>query len=288
MTTIQENANNIVIAPTTTGAQIAGKVVWWELSGPVSKTEWDAQLRPVFGDGYESPTPRARKRLERALNAVAPREGLVRPAAKGGFVLVLEGEDAKGENEYINDLRVWTEKTPDGADQLRTDDYEHPLWAGVREGWEKSFDVLATPDVSVLLTGFAAECSAVPLRTTGGMYFIPASKLAVWEAMAQRVREVSSHSFIDLPCHNDSTAIESALKAIRLEAEEALEKIEKKLDSGAMNRRGYKGREKDLEDLGQKLLRYERDLGVTLDDLKAKTRGLKVEVATNLLEDMDL
>jgi len=273
--------DRLQIADEAISTDIAGRVVWWELSGLTDADRWNGAVC----EDARAPLASDKMRLERALRDAVGRskEILIRPT-KVGLALVRERQDQR--NEYEQECSVWLNEN----DGVECSDTEHPLWPQIQESWATYRAALATRDVSVALCRAAKAMMAVPLRPAGGMYFIPASQLPQWDQLAATAQEVGAHNFFDLPCHTQATATKAVLAAIRAEAEEALRAQEVKISEKdrKMNSAGWRARNKDLLQLQDKLETYERALGSSLEDLRAKTKGLRREVAVNLLDEVEL
>lgn len=280
-------SKNIIIAPETDSAPLAGKVVWWDLSGSVPLHTFNEALTAAgFGEAWHAAQPRLGLRLERSLKRVAARDELVRPArAQDGMVLVGEGADADGRNSYEVGLRVWV--TPlTGGEELHFSDPDHPKVEAIREAFAHYSNTLTSRDISAWLTAAVRTVRAVALRANGGYYFVPVVHLGLWERVLDVVRSCTHHEFYDLPAHTQATAIRSVLKAIEAEAEAAIAGVESKLQGG-MSRRGLRGRESELETLTKKLMDYETSLGVTLGAVRERADKLKNAVAEQLLLEDD-
>jgi hypothetical protein len=283
-TTTVKRAADIVVAPEQEGAALAGKVVWWDLSGEVMLDTFNGL---GLGDGLTARRPTQGNRLERAVKAAADRTEIVRPSHEGGLRIVREGVDEEGHDTYEAGLRVWIASDSTGAEVLRFSDPDHPKVPVIRERFAHFTQHLTSRDVSAWLTTVAVKSvAAVGLRSTGGYYFIPASHLGQWETIVAAVQSVTHHEFYDLPAHTKATAIKSVLKAIEAEAVAALDTIDERI-AGGLSRRGLRGRETELEALTRKLMAYEKSLGVTLGAVRERADKLKSAVAMELLQDDD-
>jgi hypothetical protein len=274
-----------IAASSTADSDLAGKVIWWSLSGDVRISEINAALDDAgLPEEYRLKQPSSGKRIERTLKQVAFKGQIVRPGKKGGYVLISEGQDAGGDNAYSQELRVWTE-VQDMTEVLCLSDEAHSKADIVREVFAHHSEVVATPDVSNWLSTFVIKnVSAVSLRNTGGYYFIPSGDLPLWGKIQRVLEQVSQHEIYDLPAHTKATAMRAVMKAVMEEAELALSLVAEAAETN-MNRRGIASRSDELDALTEKLIKYEDILGVTLGVLKDRAKGLKERLAAKLLAD---
>jgi len=281
---------DLTVAPETKGAAIAGRTAWWDLRGPVGLDRVHDVLTAAGVPEDKLPgAPTVAPRLFRACEAVADRDQMVRPVKsgtfRGGYALMTEGQDANGFPKGGTALAVRASRDDQGVLTLEFSDAAHPKAKALAAEFTRAGEMLTGTDISAwLATTLVPLCLAVRLRQSGGFYFIPAPRCALWLAAVEAIASVTGCEFYDLPVHTQATAIRAAVKAIQNEAEEGFAKVAKSLQDGT-GRRGLRSREREMEALAAKLAEYEAVLGVTLDSVKAKAKLAKNNVAQALLED---
>ncbi len=281
---------------------MAGAFTWWNLSGEVSREDFDAAC--IRAGISKTPSVPESKRLMRSLK-IAAREVqkyirgaygstsrvVVRPSSeREGVTLQWERGNEKGANEYQQLLRVWItdwEENPTlnfslPTIQTPTEDVIQQAQKFIQDAWGHFGAVYTPEDMSSFLTKTLSDFQAVSLKKNGGSYFIPAPHHESFNDFTSVIEDASEHEFDVIYAHNATTRMRSVFRAIQEEAEKALTLTDEKL-LGTNNRRGLNSRKEDLESLSSKLLNYERVLGMSLKDLKLKTKKLHRRVTRDLI-----
>jgi len=252
--------------------QAAGALVWWELSGDVSRDALIGAWKAAGLDDGKVPDPVSpREALKRALDDMRERHLLVRPLAGArGYSLVEErAEDQK--LEYAQQLTVQV----DEAGALVFEPTIHPKQAEVvRRHFEQQW-ILTPADISGMLLRFCEGLDSVPMRSRGGFYFLPPSGVEKFRLAAQVLRLVSSHSLYEVPAMKSAEAVTAILAAVQHEAEAEAAAMVEILDSGEAGARALRSQSKRCERTETKLARYEELLGQRLPELQARLSTLR-------------
>lgn len=259
----------------------AGKIIWWRLSGTLNIRK----LRPAWAaaglDEKLLPDPPAPSTaLRRAAQGQAKGRRLVRPLEqRKGYALV--DERAEGDDlDYDVECRVKL----DAVCRLVVEPADHPLVPVLREAYNRHLDECEPADIGSWLVYLVGKVDGVPLRDTGGVYFIPSSRVAEWDRMTAAVRAASQHVVLGVPAMHSDQAVASILDAIEVEAGEEARKMEVELTEGKIGETARKNRISRCEAVEAKVARYEELLGCKLTKLTARLEELRADLCVATLQ----
>ena len=261
---------------------MAGAIVYWSLSGAVDfdalEQAWDGA--ELGGDLPEPPC--AQTACLRAVNEERSRAGrrMRRPLEGHGHALV--DEKAKDRDlEYAVKARAEVDLL--GRIKVDTDD------VAMRERIEAAYrrhlmGELSTTDVSQWLVGtLLPRVDAVALRSTGGFYFIPRGNVAKWREFVDVVKDVSGHTFWEIPAMHTEEAIDAILDSVAQEAGTFADSMWDDIAKGKLGERALARRAEMAEIVRKKVSRYEQLLGLAMTDLQAKLGQLQANLAAAAL-----
>lgn len=258
--------------------ETAGAITYWRLSGDVSiqtlAQVWeDAGLDPKGLPGL----PGAETALKRSLKDLAGPHQLVRPLKGSGYALVNEVTAEEG-NVYDTGLRARL-----SGESVVVSPTDHVHTTDVLTGFERYAKVLIANDISSWLTRVVRRVGAVPLRDTGGMYFVPRHRLDDWRAVARALRAASSHVIFEIPALRSDEAVEAILDAVQVDAEREAKGLEEDLQNPSLTARGLKGKARTTERMLAKVESYEGLLGRTMDGLRKRIEDLKASITVAIM-----
>ena len=254
----------------------AGIISWWTLSGVVNadalRNAWTAAgLDPKLCP--DNPSPECA--LHRAVKELGERHKLVRPLGKSKGWSVVD-ELASGDNlDYVQGVSAKV----DIAGRVTIEPADHPRAAEILGAYQTHLDHLATTDVSTLLTRMASAVSAVGLRDTGGIYFIPRNRLDEWRKIVGAIRSVSSHNIYEVPALASDEAVRAILDAVEREAATDATALEEALDSDSIGARALESRAQHCAEVEEKVAGYEELLGRSLAGLTTRLASLRARLA---------
>lgn len=249
-----------------------GSVIYWRLSGEVEVAElarkWaeldlDADLLP----GRPSPAVA----LRRAMGAQKEKHLLVR-GVKGAHFLVRERVGAD-DPEYAPELRV----SLNAGGLPAFDKPEHPACAAIRAAFADCLDRLSDTDVSCWLVKMARHLDAVPLRDSGGVYFVPAHRVAEMMKVREALSRASYCRVHALPAARSEEVVAAVIDAVTTSVEAEAKAIEEEL-STPMGERALETRKERLATEYERVARYEALLGVKLVSLRASVELVEEQV----------
>lgn len=281
----------------------AGAIVWWKVNGTIEcKALAEAWEKRVDLDPEllkNPPTPGAALRRALARHAKATKVG----GKKGKLIVSGLGED----NAYA----IVHETTPEEGFEgepvhetfLKVRLYEHDASSAtpgrigldmlVYPGCPQHIPTQVQADYEANLTTFSGtEISewfsldllpafhAVSLRKQGGMWFVPATHLALWYDAVGAVREVSGHQIYKIPAYStDADSVEGILDALAEEALEEAQKMEDEILATDMTPAKLRNRVSKLEQVTAKVVSYENMLGAKLPKLTERLESLNAQMA---------
>lgn len=149
---------------------------------------------------------------------------------------------------------------------------EEPLFesAMITQEYWKQTELLSSTDVSSWLIREAANCDAISLRDTGGVYFVPKHCLERWETICSVLHEVSSCRVHRIPAMSTDDAVESILTALTEECETFSAEMDAALSDSDLGARAMRSRADKADKMLAKLQRYEALLGDKMADIAAQ------------------
>lgn len=273
------------------GNDLAGAVVWWEMSGAVSHVAMRQALddQGLVMAGPNPPT--LLTALHRAaLKSLPGTTSLLRPLARGSWEAFVEERttDMAGRervelksiclgrvrrDQTTNEVSFVLEPTGHGGAEFK--DQVLALLPRCRAELE-------TEDVSSWLLNLAAGplVQSVGLRLRGGFYFVPRHRLNFWHAIVSAMRVCSQHNFMELPAMRTEECAAAVMQAVRREAEQAFAEMEAYLAvQEGVSTKGLNSIMEKVDQIATKLQGYVDILQIDLSDLTEKTTQLSGAVA---------
>ena len=259
----------------TDGADSAGAVVFWDLSGAVAETELRAAWKAAGLPEHclpESPSPR--RALHQACRQLAQARVLVRPLANNaGFSLVDETAQEtrlsyqQGVIANINIIGAVTISPPD-----------HPLASRILSGYRFALDHFTVDDISAALVRMTREIKAVALRPRGGFYFVPPSGIAQFKTAADTLAACGRYSCYSIPALRTEDTIRSVLDAIMREAADSARELEATFEDADTSARVFKTQSERCAVIEQKVSMYEELLGHSLEEVQQGLQDLRARL----------
>lgn len=285
-------AEGLIAVPDALG-DVAGIIVWWELTGFVGYDDL-AEAAELHGvaEAELPELPGCSTALMRAAAAsTIDKRQLLRPLKKRGSWEIVqetvvergldneEGKPTTRERTSHESLVVgWVDRDLNG--QLlpyveAQNDAGDVIARRILACYPGFKHALSTSDVSAWLIYLAEKrCSGVGLRARGGFYFIPRDCVDYWRAVVTTVRACSGHQLMEIPAMRTEEAVEAILGAVRKEAELAFSELETYLEAGVISTRGANAYTRQMQDVRAKVQRYADLLGVAQVDLLDRAEQL--------------
>jgi hypothetical protein len=268
-----------LVAVTDEKVEAAGAITYWRLSGHVDavvlQAAWeDAGLDPKWltaGPGVETC-------LRRAMQELAGPHRLVRPLKGSGYALVDEVADEETLS-YGTTLKAKLK-----GESVEVTPPSHDLAQAVLDGYAVQRMALTTEDISSWLTRLIKRVGAVPLRDTGGVYFVPRTHLDTWRTIGRVLRTAGANVVYEIPALRSDEAVEAILDALQTEAEREAKALESELEKGELTSRALKGRASKTEQMLAKIQSYEGLLGQSLDVLKKRVEDLQANITVAIFQ----
>lgn len=262
-----------------------GLMLMWNMRGTVNieaaRQAWADEGLDALGMVLPADTtPHAA--LKRALTVLSQRRVLVRPLGGRGSGWALVDETAT-EEQVTHEQALKACIDNEGA--LIVTPYDHSLAPLVREHYEAA---LAAWNVSTLSywLGNAFVCGqlqGVALKERGGAYFIPPQSVPVIEKVQAVLHKVSDHSLYCIPMVQQRDAMRVVLDSVTREAREMSETLSDELAGGDLGKRALGKRQRDCDEMLNKLTAYDGLLGNALDAIKKRIGDLRGDAVATLL-----
>ena len=262
-------------------AEGAGACVYWSLAGSADALVLESELKNAGVPEKLIPrTPTPRIALHRALGELTEKRVLVRPLEeRGSYALMYERVNG---DELESAQRGSVKLSPIGR----------PIFNGVSfkgervvlQAFEHALDELSPTDISAWLPRVAVEfCDGVPLRASGGFYYIPPHGLSRWRAIAAALKLASAHVLYELPTMRTEEATRAILDSLEADATSEAGAIAEALCAGKLGDKARAGRGDKVRAMEAKLGRYEAMLGTKLSSFRDKLVTLRTSLALDAL-----
>lgn len=275
------------VVAVTESIQQAGAIVMWTLHGPTKveqlATAWNAEgLDPKL----LPEVPTGATVLRRAVQVLRDRDRIVHPT-KGGFLVVgvrpaaVEGGDE--EFDVLARVRLRYDAGDARSGVLDVHTHDANLRNEVFAAWQQHEGVLATQDVSAWLASLVPSLDGVSLRSTGGVYFIPATQLEQLDRVVKAVRADTTHEIYRIPALAGDEAVRAILDSLSTEATEAVDAMFEDVSKGDLGDRARENRLARTDALEQKVARYTELLGVSMEGLTERLEQLRGALTVGML-----
>jgi hypothetical protein len=248
-----------------------GCVTFWTLSGWFDINRLKDCWRSLgFGDLVPEQRPALSCLRDALTEVVGGTEVLIRPlASKTGFVVVQEQRGTE-DNEY---RPLFTARIIEGrADPFFSLNSEETL--RVLEAFHKHAGRLTAQQISSALVAVVNQLGGTRLKPSGGVYWLPSDKIAVWEKATEAVTVAADggKSVAYIVEHElDPGSVLAVGDALVADVTAKTELIITEIQSGNLGTRAIASRKNEAAELRKKVEQYEAMLGVTFNNLK---RGL--------------
>lgn len=273
--------------------ETTGATVWWQLSGSVEVEKLVAAFEKEGLDPKLLVSAEASPEI--LIHRIAKKEGgvghIVRKHPKGGWSVVRREKHTVDEvgadkDSWVADsrrgIRIFFTTDPVCADVEPPSIGEWPNFAQVRarvrDTFTKARNEFDAKDISKWVTRFVSvTLKGVSLRWNGGMYFIPNTAVAQYEAVERAFRAATSHALYEMPTLSSESTLRAIVDAVRREATEEITKIEQEFAADEIGPQARAARLGELSEVLEKVTSYEKLFGCKFGDTCANiTRVIKV------------
>ena len=153
---------------------------------------------------------------------------------------------------------------------------DHPLADSIRAAFKLAETEVPSDVIGLWLAQKVMPAlTAVPLRDSGGVYFVPKDQQIALNLIAKVLEASSGHALHRIPAMRSADAVAAILDAIQAEAEKESAQLEADALSDDLGPRAFRGRIKVADALRAKVESYETLLGSNLDALKERIEKLR-------------
>lgn len=271
-----------------------GRIVFWSLGNDSDHKMLSDGFDQLGLSSYTPDEQSALMSLKSALTeAYGSRRCLIRRLEKrSGFQI--SQERASGENnaglEYQKLFSVEIPTGPHGILFMDPDTGERipdPKYAGtVRDLFWRELDKVPRDNLARALTRITLQkMDGICLRETGGIYWIPQSKMHIWDQVVSAVEQASPsgrNKVYGPRTLLDDELVSMAMDWLAQNVESQMGQIRERLGK-AKSKRGKSTQENAAADLHNKVQTYEHIFQKTLQGLKDSTQDLKAARAMTVL-----
>lgn len=277
--------NNIVaVTDQLAGSGSVGAIVMWTLAGGIDVGElqqaWEAENLPTTW----LPTATSPEvAFSRAVKRQDEKRRLIRPAPDNGFIIV---QEQIGKHAFDWNGKPECHVFLDKAGRVCCEPSEHPIGDAVRVDYDYFLDNLVAQDVSAWFTSLMPRVDALSMRSSGGVYFVPAHQIAVWKRVVAAVRASTDHTMYEIPAMPSEEAASALFDALAEECNGAAQAIEDECVAAdvKLGARALKSRIVVTDQVKSKIERYEKLLGTQMTELRSRIDRLKAGLTRAVLK----
>jgi hypothetical protein len=269
-----------------------GVIALWETSNDFVLQGVEDAFASI-GHGAKAPNPRTPlAALKAAMGTMTGKATGRRIAPMGtGYALLVEHVDDVAKTvETSQGLTVWLEKSPiTTATVLNSND--PAALPEVQTAWNAAKAEVDGAAVSACLVEACAALGGIPLRTSGGVYWLPASAADDWRRLAAGIEAASASR--TARCYavttgGDPESVRAIAESFVREADALVAEAGAELDAGGVSGRVATARAARLADLVAQAANYEKNLATSLAEVRARIEATQDRFATSALLSFDL
>ena len=263
-----------------------GTIALWETAPDFAL---DALKATFAAAGVEKAAPRARTPLAALRAAVQGLYGVrtgqrIAPLGDGYAVLTEHVDGDTRTVSTVQGLTVWIDEKGRLAlsqEELRGD---------VTRAWEKAKTEVDGSTVSAALVEACAALGGVPLRKSGGVYWLPSFAGSQWSTLAKGVEAASaagSARCYSVRTSGDPDSVRAIADSFVREADALAAAVEEEIVTGEVTGRAALNRAAKMADLMALAEKYEGVLGASLAAVKARIEATQGRAADTALLALD-
>lgn len=271
--------SNIMAVPDVKGP--VGLIAWWQLTGDVNYRELQmAWIEAGLDEEGLPAAPRSLAALRKALSVFESRKMMIRPIPKVQGYAVVREDFHDEDPQYTNMFTVRVDNTTIAF----TGEADYNIKKMTLENFKKEKEHLSVAEVSAWLVRTAKQAMAVPLRETGGIYFVPENRVDGWRKFVSVVMEISKNVIWEMPALRTDKAIDAIIGALLKDAEAERKAMEAYLREDVDLRKGaLERRANTCEAMRQKLAAYEELLGTKIKSVSTIIEALDAKITEAIL-----
>lgn len=272
--------------------EAAGVITFWRMAGNMDIT---ALATAWAEEGFDSddlpPLPSAAAALRRAVYEQRKNDILVRPLRRADFsgwavVGEITGETLEHTplvHVSVDDFgRLWFEE-PGTDDAALNVQLAQQITDNIKAAYNRYLGLVTAADASSWLVKRVHAFAAIPLRDTGGFYFVPFPHSQRWERVAKIIRNATPHDVGLIPAMKTDEAVRTILVSLEEEANAEAARMFEDIANGELGERALSTRADRCSVLMRKVADYERLLGVQASALNTRLEELRTSLAAATL-----
>lgn len=287
---MNDNKGNNLVAVKDLNDDLCGKLIWWELDGFIKHDvlirAWSAaqlppELQPVL--------PESATALRLAMHKVST--GNIRARkVKNAWAVVTEDVDGKAyktEQDWVVELQADDSLKFSWVSPRNMNAQDHELSLSIQNWYDRFRSDFCARSISTWLTnphnGLVGQLDAVTMRERGGLYFIPKTKMVLWNKIVGLLKAHSKHSIHNIPALFTDDVVESVMSGVMRELDNTVSDVDRTFNEKELGARAIQTQLDRLADARAKAARYKKMLGANLDGLEEIGGDIQASLAEALL-----
>lgn len=272
--------NNIVVV-NDLDPNVAGAISYWRLSGKVDYIKLVKALEAKVSEEESIPLPpqtSPEKALRRACREHMTPKGRILRKMDGdahGWEMFEEESKEEDGNKLVHN-RLFSAKVDRW---IEVDDPSGKYGTRLEEDFRAHLDTITHADVSAWLVRCVYKMSALAMRDSGGIYFVPRHRLPIWKAVRASLQAAGQgNEVFTIPAMRTEDTIDAVIDSLQSEAQATMEALEKEVAEASLGSKAIRNRADQCNVLTAKVQRYEELLGRKQKALTDKIAALQGEL----------
>ncbi len=228
--------------------------------------------------------PSAATALRRAVGELRESGRTVQPFGRGNGLAVVRVKTVMEGGEEELEFETLCKAKLDKVERLVVKG-NPKLCLEIEEMFEHYQETLETIDLSSwLIKLIEGRLDGVAMRESGGVYFVPSTKLAELDAIVDALKAATQHSFYRFPCLRSEDAVQAIIDSIAAQAEAELRLMQKEMTEEKCGALGWKNRVAKVGVIEDKVARYEGLLSLDLDKIRERLDEVRAELTVAIIK----
>lgn len=271
--------------------ELHGRCVFWTLPEILDEA-------PVFsafeGAGVSELMPphlRPKTAMRRALKEHFPHDYRVEHVTSfDGFHVLQKHEDSNGKLSFPHRLTAFAIRMPETTDMVVIGRDNSPVGDHSNDAQiadiEQQYRLLRKSVTSGALGGALVSVTerlkGIPLRPSGGFYWIPQASIPTWEILAAGI-QAAGGTLYSLTTGVDPLSVETLCAALEAKVQSELAQLDSALRDRSPGKRGLRTLQSRALEVNDLITTYQKLLGKTHDGILEQAADMEGEIAVALM-----
>lgn len=268
--------------------RVGGGITYWHRLSNANRATVSAKLKEL---GYSDAIPNPptflaclKSALEDEFSGTKTHRISIRPI-ENGYSVVEEPSKKLGAQVDVGSkwANVVAKATCDERGSLCMEPYDYGKFSRVQQGMNERMEYISSNDVGKILVSVVSLLDGVSHRDNGVVYWIPMRRLDEWKCVAEAIENASAGpkktDVVTLTVTIDQELMNAVASSLTDEVMAELAKINDDITEGSLKEDACLNRLAKSKALMEKIVRYEHDMEIQMNDLHKAVKESQKAVA---------